>query len=109
MAVREHFQASLTLASATGNTHVATVAGYLDAERARGLSSGVARVAKTREAKRVLAERLSIPPEDAFDILRGSARSTQTKLHDLSREVVLSPGTPPSVADEIARRRRLGG
>jgi AmiR/NasT family two-component response regulator len=61
------------------------------------------------QAKGVLAERLALPPEEAFEVLRRAARSTQTPIHDLAREVVLAPATPPSVAREIARRRRLEG
>ena len=59
------------------------------------------------QAKGMLAERLGLPTEEAFEILRRGARSTQTPIHDLAREVVLSPATPPPVAREIARRRRL--
>jgi AmiR/NasT family two-component response regulator len=61
------------------------------------------------QAKGVLAERLGLPPEDAFEILRRAARSTQTPIHDLAREVVLASATPPPVAREVARRRRLEG
>jgi AmiR/NasT family two-component response regulator len=58
------------------------------------------------QAKGVLAERLGVPPDAAFDLLRRSARSAQIRLHDLASEVVLSRATPPPVARELARRRR---
>jgi AmiR/NasT family two-component response regulator len=61
------------------------------------------------QAKGVLAERLGCPPEEAFEILRRAARTTQTRIHDLAAEVVLAHATPPPVAREIARRRRLEG
>jgi AmiR/NasT family two-component response regulator len=61
------------------------------------------------QAKGVLAERLALPPQEAFEILRRAARSTQTPIHDLAREVVLASTTPPPVVREVARRRRLEG
>jgi AmiR/NasT family two-component response regulator len=61
------------------------------------------------QAKGVLAERLALPPEASFEVLRRAARSAQTDIHDLAREVVLAPATPPPVAREIARRRRMEG
>jgi AmiR/NasT family two-component response regulator len=61
------------------------------------------------QAKGVLSERLSISVDDAFEVLRRSARSAQVRIHDLADEVVDSPTTPPPVAREIARRRRQQG
>jgi AmiR/NasT family two-component response regulator len=61
------------------------------------------------QAKGVLAERLEIGPDEAFEVLRRAARSAQIRLHDLAREVVAAPTTPPPVAREIARRRRREG
>jgi transcriptional regulator with GAF, ATPase, and Fis domain len=40
------------------------------------------------QAKGVLAERLSVTPEAAFQALRQEARNTNRKLHDLARDVV---------------------
>jgi AmiR/NasT family two-component response regulator len=57
------------------------------------------------QAKGILAERLTLPTDEAFEVLRRAARSAQTPLHDLAHEVVLAPATPPPVAREIARRR----
>ncbi len=39
------------------------------------------------QAKGVLAERLQISPDDAFEVLRGAARSRNRLLSDLAREV----------------------
>jgi AmiR/NasT family two-component response regulator len=61
------------------------------------------------QAKGVLAERLALPTDDAFELLRRAARSTQVRLHDLAAEVVVSPATPAAVARELARRRREEG
>jgi AmiR/NasT family two-component response regulator len=60
------------------------------------------------QAKGVLAERLAVAPDEAFDVLRRSARSSRTRLHDLARDVVVSPRTPSPVAQEIGRRRGHG-
>lgn len=58
------------------------------------------------QAKGILAERLTLPTHEAFEVLRRAARSAQTPLRDLANEVVLAPATPPPVAREIARRRQ---
>jgi AmiR/NasT family two-component response regulator len=56
------------------------------------------------QAKGVLAERLGVGIEDAFEVLRGAARSHQAKLHDLAAAVVGSRETPAPVRDWLARR-----
>ena len=56
------------------------------------------------QAKGVLAERLAVPVDDAFALLRGAARSAQTRLHDVAREVVAASGMPEPLAQELARR-----
>ena len=58
------------------------------------------------QAKGILAERYDLPVEDAFELLRTSARSSGRKLHDLAKAVVSSEETP----DEVKRTldRRLG-
>jgi AmiR/NasT family two-component response regulator len=76
-------------------------------ERTRQLEEALESRIAIEQAKGMLAERLATTPDDAFDLLRRAARSTQVRLHDLARELVESPATPPSVAREIARRRRL--
>jgi AmiR/NasT family two-component response regulator len=78
-------------------------------ERAEQLQRALDSRVVIEQAKGVLAERLALPPDEAFEILRRAARSAQSPIHDLAREVVLAPATPPPVAREIARRRRLEG
>jgi AmiR/NasT family two-component response regulator len=58
------------------------------------------------QAKGVLAERFSLTVEDAFALLRYSARSAQLKLHELARFVISNPATPPAVAIGLARGQR---
>ena len=67
------------------------------------------------QAKGVLAERFSLDPVAAFEVLRRSARTSRVRLHDLAAAVVAGGPTPPeiqrvlvglegrSVADELAR------
>ena len=79
----------------------------------RERNSQLQRALETRihieQAKGVLAERLNLTIDDAFDVLRRAARSSQTRLHDLAERVVESSATPPPVAHELARRRREEG
>ena len=62
----------------------------------------ISRVA-IEQAKGVLAERLEIGPEDAFVLLRGSARSSRMKLHDLARQVISSRETPAEIRVVLER------
>jgi len=56
------------------------------------------------QAKGVLAERYGISTEQAFELLRRSARSSRSRLHDLASEVVTARVTPHAIALERARR-----
>jgi AmiR/NasT family two-component response regulator len=78
-------------------------------ERSQQLEQALHTRIVIEQAKGVLAERLAVSVDDAFDVLRRSARSAQVRIHDLAFEVVVSPVTPPPVAREIARRRRQQG
>ena len=49
------------------------------------------------QAKGMLAERLRISLDDAFVLLRQTARSRRVRIHDLSREVLESPETPAAL------------
>jgi AmiR/NasT family two-component response regulator len=40
------------------------------------------------QAKGVLAERLGITPDEAFEAIRQQARNSNRKLHDLAKEIV---------------------
>ena len=56
------------------------------------------------QAKGILAERFGLDVQEAFDLLRRSARSNRTKIHDLARRVVDSRETPAEIAGELAPR-----
>ena len=65
------------------------------------------RALKTRivveQAKGMLAERLRVRPDEAFELLRGTARSGQTSLRDLARDVVEHPDTPVAILAHLQR------
>src|SRR5688572_14641377 len=58
------------------------------------------------QAKGMLAERLGLTVEDAFDLLRYAARSGRVKLHELAGRVVNERRTPTPVVVALARRLR---
>ena len=65
------------------------------------------------QAKGILAERLSISPEMAFEVLRTAARSSRRRIHTVAREVIERPDTPRDVLAAVhaellpqVRRRR---
>jgi len=47
------------------------------------------------QAKGMLAERLGVGVEDAFELLRGTARRRRTRLHDLATQLVATREWPP--------------
>ena len=49
------------------------------------------------QAKGVLAERLDLSTDDAFELLRRSARSNRLRLRDLAATVVASRDTPAAI------------
>ncbi len=55
------------------------------------------------QAKGILAERLDTTVDDAFDLLRRSARSSRTKIHDLSARVVNDAQTPAEIDATLKR------
>jgi hypothetical protein len=55
------------------------------------------------QAKGVLAERLGLDIEGAFNVRRGAARSERMKAHDLARAVVRNKDTPQTVISFLAR------
>jgi hypothetical protein len=59
------------------------------------------------QAKGVLAERYGLTVDDAFLLLRGSARAARTKIHDLAAQVAHSRETPSAVLRGMARDSRL--
>jgi AmiR/NasT family two-component response regulator len=67
------------------------------------------------QAKGVLAERFQVTPDEAFALLRGTARSSRMPLRDLAREVVNKVETPTAISVRARKgfrerhRRPAGG
>ena len=49
------------------------------------------------QAKGVLAERFGLTMQDAFQLLRSSARNNRMSIHGLAENVVASRETPPQI------------
>ena len=56
------------------------------------------------QAKGMLAERWSVPPETAFELLRSAARARRIRVRDLAACVLASHSTPPELAEVEPRR-----
>ena len=56
------------------------------------------------QAKGILAERLRIPLEEAFLVLRAASRRNRLKIRDLARRIVESPETPPEIEEALGGR-----
>ena len=59
------------------------------------------------QAKGVLSERISLEPEQAFEVLRRVARSHRMRIHELARRVVTSAETPPELVPQLNGGSRL--
>ncbi len=68
-------------------------------ERNRQLEHALETRIVIEQAKGVLAERLAIHPQQAFEVLRRAARNERRRIHDLAGEVVGSRETPVAVRD----------
>lgn len=53
------------------------------------------------QAKGILAERLHIPLQEAFLVLRTGARRNRMKIRDLAQRVVELPETPPEIEEAL--------
>lgn len=67
------------------------------ARRAGQLQQALESRIQIEQAKGVLAERYGVTVEEAFRILRRSARSNRMRLHELAARVVESPVTPEEI------------
>jgi ANTAR domain len=57
------------------------------------------------QAKGILAERLGVDVEEAFEVLRAAARSNSVKIHALAADVVRSRQVPPELAVSRGRTK----
>ncbi len=72
------------------------------AQLEHALSSRIA----IEQAKGVLSERFRLTVDDAFHLLRRSARNTRTNIHQLANNVVNQEQTPPEIAATLNGNRR---
>jgi hypothetical protein len=77
------------------------------ARRAAQLQEALDSRVVIEQAKGVLAERYSLSPDEAFALLRRSARSNRMPLRQLAAAVVASPHTPAEIDDGVPQRRSL--
>ena len=75
-------------------------------ERVQQLQTALDSRIVIEQAKGVLAERLAISVDEAFEILRYAARSHREKLYDVARRVVEGGETPGPVIVAIAKEQR---
>jgi AmiR/NasT family two-component response regulator len=71
-------------------------------------SAGLRRALDTRivieQAKGILSERLRVSLDQAFELLRASARDGRLRVTDIAHEVVASHDTPKAVLAHLERR-----
>jgi AmiR/NasT family two-component response regulator len=78
----------------------------LEAEN-RNLRTALASRIVIEQAKGVLIERLDLPAEDVFELLRSAARRSRRPLRDLAAEILKTRVTPGYIEREI--RHLVGG
>jgi AmiR/NasT family two-component response regulator len=66
-------------------------------ERNRQLEHALESRIVIEQAKGVLAERLGVPPDEAFELIRRAARRNRLRLRDLAHEVVSTRQTPDAI------------
>jgi AmiR/NasT family two-component response regulator len=66
-------------------------------ERNRQLEHALESRVVIEQAKGVLAERLGIAPDEAFEVMRRAARRNRIRIHELAHEVVSTRQTPDAL------------
>jgi AmiR/NasT family two-component response regulator len=94
--------------------HSESVAELADRLQALELENGQLRHALAsriviEQAKGILAERLGLEIEAAFELLRRTARSNRRPIHGVAEAVVSSRETPPEVAAFVVAFREDAG
>jgi AmiR/NasT family two-component response regulator len=77
----------------------------LEAENEQ-LRIGLASRIVLEQAKGVLIERLDLPAEAVFELLRAAARRSRMKIHELATEILKSRVTPDYIEREIRHLMR---
>jgi hypothetical protein len=93
-------------ATAVGRLLAVTEAGY---ERRAQLEQALQSRVAIEQAKGILAERYGLELDQAFDLIRRTARSNRMKLHDLVRKIKPGKPMPEELASELAGLARRRG
>ncbi len=59
------------------------------------------------QAKGIIAERYGLTVEEAFQVIRRTARTNRMKLHELVQAIRPGEATPPELAAVLAERRNV--
>jgi AmiR/NasT family two-component response regulator len=97
-----HELAHLVEADGDGTDPLRAVARAL-LERNRQLEHALQSRIAIEQAKGMLAERFSLPPDEAFELIRRAARDHRIRVHDLARRVVSEPAATPPEIEESRR------
>jgi len=73
-------------------------------ERNRQLEYALESRIVIEQAKGVLAERLGVAPDEAFELIRSAARRNRLRLRDLAHEVVATRQTPDAIFGPQSRQ-----
>lgn len=85
-------------ATAIGRLLAVTEAGY---ERRAQLEQALQSRVAIEQAKGILAERYGLEVDEAFDVIRRSARSNRVKLHELVRQIKPREPTPDELTPHL--------
>jgi ANTAR domain len=85
-------------ATAVGRLLAVTEAAY---ERRAQLEQALQSRVAIEQAKGVLAERYGLELDEAFDLIRRTARSNRMKLHDLVRKIQPGRPTPEELTESV--------
>lgn len=73
-------------------------------EQRANLEHALASRISIEQAKGILAERLRVDLDEAFELLRESARTERRTVHELARRVIDEPETPPPLLVRLTKR-----
>jgi AmiR/NasT family two-component response regulator len=77
-------------------------------ERNRQLERALESRIVIEQAKGVLAERLALAPDEAFEVIRRAARTHRLRIHAVSADIVGSRETPAAVVAALMALEQTG-